>query len=121
MRKKQKETTNPAGLVASPAEVTPAKEKAARKPRAAKKSGAKSEAKSAAKSGARSGVKRAANGIANGTANGLRHLAEAVSPPVPEDRDAVALRAYFRWLERGCPAGSAEQDWLEAEREVQAV
>lgn len=31
---------------------------------------------------------------------------------------AIRRRAYERWLERGSPQGSPEQDWLEAEREL---
>lgn len=30
----------------------------------------------------------------------------------------VASRAYDLWQQRGCPEGSAEEDWLEAEREL---
>ena len=51
------------------------------------------------------------------SANGLGHLSEAVAAETTGE--TVAMRAYFRWLERGCPAGSAEEDWLEAERELQ--
>ena len=29
--------------------------------------------------------------------------------------DEVAKLAYALWQERGCPSGSAEADWLEAE------
>jgi hypothetical protein len=32
------------------------------------------------------------------------------------DRDAIEKLAYQYWMNRGCPDGSAEQDWLEAER-----
>jgi hypothetical protein len=32
------------------------------------------------------------------------------------DEDAIRAKAYELWLERGCPPGSAEEDWLEAER-----
>jgi hypothetical protein len=32
------------------------------------------------------------------------------------DEDAIRAKAYDLWLERGCPPGSAEEDWLEAER-----
>jgi hypothetical protein len=28
----------------------------------------------------------------------------------------IAERAYFLWLEKGCPDGTADQDWIEAER-----
>jgi hypothetical protein len=31
---------------------------------------------------------------------------------------AIRRRAYERWLERGSPHGSPEQDWFEAEREL---
>ena len=36
------------------------------------------------------------------------------------DLHAIRQRAHRRWLERGCPTGSAEQDWLDAERELAA-
>ena len=32
------------------------------------------------------------------------------------DEDAIRAKAYELWLEHGCPPGSAEADWLEAER-----
>jgi hypothetical protein len=32
----------------------------------------------------------------------------------------IAEVAYRLWHERGCPSGSAEADWLEAEQEVRA-
>jgi hypothetical protein len=35
----------------------------------------------------------------------------------PEHRSIGEL-AYHLWQARGCPAGSAEQDWLEAERQL---
>jgi len=35
--------------------------------------------------------------------------------PVPE---AVAARAYELWRRRGCPEGSPEIDWFQAEREL---
>jgi hypothetical protein len=34
------------------------------------------------------------------------------------DAHAVRRRAHERWQQRGCPADTAEQDWLEAEREL---
>jgi len=34
------------------------------------------------------------------------------------DRDEIALRAYDLWQRRGCPQGSSEQDWLEAEDQL---
>jgi hypothetical protein len=36
---------------------------------------------------------------------------------VPHDK--IAMRAYEKWCKRGQPmGGNAEQDWLEAEREL---
>ena len=45
-------------------------------------------------------------------------MSHAVSAAI--DTQAVRRRAYERWLDRGCPAGDPEQDWLEAERELRA-
>jgi hypothetical protein len=35
------------------------------------------------------------------------------------DDKEVAELAYRRWVEKGCPQQSAEEDWFEAERELQ--
>ena len=35
-------------------------------------------------------------------------------------RDKIALRAFFKYCERGCVAGFDVEDWLQAEREVLA-
>jgi hypothetical protein len=37
---------------------------------------------------------------------------------VPHDR--IAMRAYEKWMKRGCPQGTAFQDWVEAETELVA-
>jgi hypothetical protein len=37
----------------------------------------------------------------------------------PDERD-IADRAYQRWVDRGCPQGSPEEDWFEAERELRS-
>src|SRR5882757_5932768 len=37
----------------------------------------------------------------------------------PEHR-SIAELAYRLWQARGCPDGTAEQDWLEAEKQLQA-
>jgi len=34
------------------------------------------------------------------------------------DPSTIRDRAYARWQERGCPTGSPEHDWLEAEQEL---
>jgi hypothetical protein len=36
---------------------------------------------------------------------------------VPE-RDEVAELAYQLWVKRGCPDGSADEDWLRAEEDL---
>jgi Protein of unknown function (DUF2934) len=40
-------------------------------------------------------------------------------PPLA-DREEIARLAYEYWQERGCPEGSAEDDWLRAEAELRA-
>ncbi len=46
----------------------------------------------------------------------ILNLNNAVNGAVTADQ--IAERAYFRWLERGCPFGSPEEDWLFAEQEL---
>jgi Protein of unknown function (DUF2934) len=36
-------------------------------------------------------------------------------------RDQIAQRAFELWHAKGCPQGSAEQDWLDAEAELRAA
>ena len=38
-----------------------------------------------------------------------------MSPMVPHDK--IAMRAYEKWMKRGCKDGHADQDWVEAEAE----
>jgi len=40
--------------------------------------------------------------------------------PGTSGNDAIATLAYELWLGRGCPDGSPEQDWYEAERVLNA-
>jgi hypothetical protein len=40
---------------------------------------------------------------------------------VPKDHRSIGEIAYQLWQARGCPQGSAEQDWLEAERRLDAA
>ena len=44
-----------------------------------------------------------------------------VAEPAPLNEEEVAVRAYQRWLDRGCPQGSPDEDWYEAERNLLAV
>ncbi len=48
--------------------------------------------------------------------NSISNLSQAVSPE--SDREAVAKLAYYYWEMRGRQAGSSEEDWLRAEREL---
>jgi len=32
---------------------------------------------------------------------------------------AIATLAYLLWVDRGCPGGSPEEDWYEAERQLE--
>jgi hypothetical protein len=46
-------------------------------------------------------------------------LCDRLPPLSPEEqRAAVARRAYEKWVNRGCPSGTALQDWVDAEAEV---
>jgi hypothetical protein len=42
----------------------------------------------------------------------------AGTEPAASLHDQIALLAYAYWEERGCPSGSAEEDWLRAEQEI---
>jgi hypothetical protein len=57
---------------------------------------------------------KAAAAAANG--DSILNLADAVNGQITPEQ--VAERAYFRWIERGCPVGTAEEDWLRAEQEL---
>lgn len=49
----------------------------------------------------------------------VARIAGQNKPLLPDDVHArVAARAYELYVERGCCEGCAEQDWLEAEREI---
>jgi Protein of unknown function (DUF2934) len=54
-----------------------------------------------------------------------RQQAESPETSVPSAEpwpahEQIALLAYARWQQRGCPEGSAEEDWLRAEQELLA-
>jgi hypothetical protein len=42
---------------------------------------------------------------------------DAVYPATP-DHEAIARRAYECWQARGCPDGSPEVDWYQAEQDL---
>jgi hypothetical protein len=39
----------------------------------------------------------------------------------PSNQEKISARAYQLWIERGCPIGSPEIDWLRAETEITAA
>jgi hypothetical protein len=39
-------------------------------------------------------------------------------PPVPVSEDDIAILAHQLWIERGCPLGSDQDDWFNAERQL---
>ncbi len=45
-------------------------------------------------------------------------VAEAIAAEIP--REKIAQRAYEIWVARGKPAGTSQQDWLEAEAQLRA-
>jgi hypothetical protein len=51
---------------------------------------------------------------------------DAVSKPQTQKPDglvdeiAISELAYLRWLERGCPQGSPDEDWFAAEEEIRS-
>ena len=47
-----------------------------------------------------------------------QYSGDGAAAPTPEE---IAVVAYAIWLERGAGDGSAEQDWLEAERRLCAA
>jgi hypothetical protein len=47
----------------------------------------------------------------------VQGAAEVYSLGRPAEQDVAEL-AYRRWVDRGCPQGSPEEDWFEAERDL---
>ncbi len=43
---------------------------------------------------------------------------QAGQATIPHER--IAKRAYEKWCKRGCPHGTHQQDWYEAEAELRA-
>ena len=43
-----------------------------------------------------------------------------MTEPLGIDAQAISRRAHELWLKRGCPAGTPELDWQEAERQLRA-
>ena len=70
----------------------------------------------------------AASGSLPGKADATRHQPTATPSPATDAgsspsaeasrQNDIARLAYALWQQRGCPEGSAERDWLEAEQHV---
>lgn len=52
------------------------------------------------------------------TSTNMPPMGQQAMPAVPHEK--IAMRAYDKWCKRGCPQGSAMQDWIEAEVELRA-
>jgi hypothetical protein len=48
------------------------------------------------------------------TGGGSQEIPATISP----DQANIARLAYLHWLERGCPIGSPEKDWSQAEQDL---
>lgn len=50
------------------------------------------------------------------------HKTRTASTTTPAEitTQQIADLAYFIWLDRGCPAGTSEEDWYRAESELRA-
>ena len=46
--------------------------------------------------------------------------AQPAGKPVPIPHEKVAMRAYQKWVQRGCTHGHDMQDWVEAEKELRS-
>lgn len=52
------------------------------------------------------------------SANETLAPSDAIPEGTPLSEARIADRAYFRWLDRGCPTGDDLRDWFEAEEEL---
>ena len=46
---------------------------------------------------------------------------KGLETPENVDETAIAALAYQIWLDRGCPAGSDQQDWFQAEADLKKL
>jgi hypothetical protein len=54
-------------------------------------------------------------------------MSRVVTPPMPPPatqmkipHEKIAMRAYEKWCQHGCPPGTDVRDWMEAEAELRA-
>ncbi|GEP45066.1 DUF2934 domain-containing protein [Brevifollis gellanilyticus] len=78
-------------------------------------------------SGAKNGAKK--NGTLNGGSNGAHKPGDQATEPVGDEENVtasmaafqeeeIAARAYYIWMQRGCPDGCDEENWHQAEQEL---
>jgi transcriptional regulator with XRE-family HTH domain len=58
------------------------------------------------------------HGYATPADGGVENDSLVEVPRTAPTHEEIRERAYFLWLERGCPDGNAEEDWLEAEQRL---
>jgi hypothetical protein len=63
--------------------------------------------------------KKRTAGVAPPPYAGPAQSAQQTSEAIPEEE--IARLAHSYWEARGCQGGSAEEDWLRAERELRAA
>jgi hypothetical protein len=47
-------------------------------------------------------------------------MAQPTATAVKVPHEKIAMRAYEKWMKRGCKHGHDRQDWIEAEAELRA-
>ena len=63
---------------------------------------------------------KSSNGSLPGQVVQLAEPAPESLPTATAGEQDVRGLAYRRWVDRGCPQGSPEEDWFEAERQLQS-
>ena len=54
----------------------------------------------------------------NHSASGTAEVSQQTKPAFDDAHARINVRAYELYLQRGCRDGHAEEDWLDAEREI---
>jgi hypothetical protein len=53
--------------------------------------------------------------------NSLPNYANSEAPSERPNPEHIRYLAHRLWVERGCPEGSSESDWFEAERRLSGI
>ena len=64
------------------------------------------------------GTQRETSRLSSAAANASREQSSQETAQQALSQDDIANLAYALWQRRGCPDGSAEVDWLEAEAQL---